>query len=142
MKAVRVSFTLCLLGVSLSACNSTSNSISRAGLAADAKDRLVGRTKGEILACMGVPARAISADGVDVLSYNSGGGDMRTFSNATLAASPGLIQGFGTSRSVARSCEVDMVFEGGRVSRVNYKGRTGGLLTQGEQCAFVVQNCM
>jgi hypothetical protein len=29
----------------------------------------------------------------------------------------------------------------GRVSRVNYVGPTGGLLTGGEQCAFAVQNC-
>jgi len=25
--------------------------------------------------------------------------------------------------------------------RVNYSGPTGGLITEGEQCAFAVQNC-
>ena len=29
----------------------------------------------------------------------------------------------------------------GYVSRVNYSGPTGGLITEGEQCAFAVQNC-
>ena len=30
----------------------------------------------------------------------------------------------------------------GRVNRVNYVGPTGGLLTPGEQCAYVVQACV
>jgi hypothetical protein len=30
----------------------------------------------------------------------------------------------------------------GRVDRVNYLGPTGGLLTAGEQCAYVVQACV
>jgi hypothetical protein len=30
---------------------------------------------------------------------------------------------------------------GGRVSRINYSGPTGALLSAGEQCAYPVQNC-
>jgi hypothetical protein len=37
---------------------------------------------------------------------------------------------------------VNVVMTAGRVSSVNYVGDTGGLITQGEQCAFAVQNCV
>jgi hypothetical protein len=36
---------------------------------------------------------------------------------------------------------VNIVMTNGVVSEVNYTGPTGGLLTQGEQCAYAVQNC-
>jgi hypothetical protein len=41
-----------------------------------------------------------------------------------------------------RFCKVDIVMTKGVVSEVNYSGPTGGILTQGEQCAFAVQNCV
>lgn len=47
--------------------------------------------------------------------------------------------GFGSTRR--RSCTVSIVMMNGTVSRVNYSGPTGGVLTKGEQCAYAVQNC-
>ena len=47
--------------------------------------------------------------------------------------------GFGVATS--RYCTVNVTMVDGRVSRLNYIGPTGGLLTAGEQCAFAVQNC-
>jgi hypothetical protein len=37
---------------------------------------------------------------------------------------------------------VNVVMTDGRVSNVNYVGDTGGPITQGEQCAFAVRNCV
>lgn len=34
------------------------------------------------------------------------------------------------------------VIDEDKVIKVNYAGRTGGYATAGEQCAFVVQNCV
>lgn len=125
----------------LPACNSTSNVISRASVAAEVKSGLVGKNKGEVLACMGTPSRTASADGVEVMTFASGQADTVSHGSATVLANNSTATGFGSSRSLMRSCEVDIVFEGGRASRVNYRGRTGGILTQGEQCAFLVANC-
>lgn len=122
-------------------CNPTSNKFSRASMASDAKVALVGKSRGEILACMGTPQGSAKADGVEVFSYTSGG-DTQTFSDATLTANNGYVTGFGSSDTYRRYCKVDIVFEGDAVTRVNYSGRTGGLLTQGEQCAFAVAPCV
>jgi hypothetical protein len=46
---------------------------------------------------------------------------------------------FDTAVTRQRSCIVNVTMTKGRVSRVNYLGPTGGLLTQGEQCAYAVQ---
>ncbi len=44
--------------------------------------------------------------------------------------------------SQRRYCEVTFVLDNGVVKKVNYQGRTGGLISKGEQCAFVVENCV
>jgi hypothetical protein len=54
----------------------------------------------------------------------------------------GYATAFGSSVTTARFCKVDVVFNGSRVARVNYSGPTGGLLTEGEQCAYAVSNCV
>jgi len=41
-----------------------------------------------------------------------------------------------------RYCEVTFVLQNNIVQKVNYSGRTGGLITEGEQCAFVIDNCV
>jgi hypothetical protein len=50
--------------------------------------------------------------------------------------------GVGTSFSSTRYCVINLVFQSGAVSAINYQGRTSGLITQGEECAFAVQNCV
>jgi hypothetical protein len=54
----------------------------------------------------------------------------------------GLSFGAGFGISSRRYCTVNVVMSGGWVSRVNYSGPTGGLLSAGEQCACAVQNCV
>jgi hypothetical protein len=48
---------------------------------------------------------------------------------------------FGTATATRRFCNINVVMSQAMVSRVNYSGPTGGLLTGGEQCAFAVENC-
>ena len=46
-----------------------------------------------------------------------------------------------SATATRRFCTVNVVMSEGRVSRLNYSGPTGGILTSGEQCAFAVENC-
>ncbi|MGE8450320.1 MAG: hypothetical protein ACN6OP_06750 [Pseudomonadales bacterium] len=127
---------------------------------------MIGMSKGEVLACMGVPQTKAAESNVEVWSYASGNGRSDTYSNGystTNAAAAGVSQstrvgnttygaaavagnsdtssfGFATRRS--RSCTVNVVMTDGKVSRMNYSGPTGGVLTRGEQCAYAVENCL
>lgn len=47
-----------------------------------------------------------------------------------------------TTTSIRRHCTVNVAMTNGIVSRINYSGPTGGILTAGEQCAFAIQNCV
>lgn len=125
-----------IVGLGLGAC-----SIQRAQEAAKAKATMVGMTKEQVLSCMGSPANAAKAGGVEVWTFNSGNGQTDTFGTASAWGSPWYASAFGTSTSTSRYCKVDIVMNRGRVSRVNYSGPTGGLLTEGEQCAYAVDNC-
>lgn len=109
----------------------------RASTAQRAQGELVGLKKAEILACAGAPARAATADDVEVLTY-VGGGDSRGV--ATGVGGPGV--GTAVLTTHRRYCEATFVLRNGVVEKINYSGRTGGLATKGEQCAFVVQNCV
>jgi ABC-type enterobactin transport system permease subunit len=130
----------------------TACSFERAHVAAEAQRSMIGMTKEQVLACMGPPAQQQTAGATEVWAYPSGGED-RTFGSATGVSSANGVYGsgyanawgsssaFGSSTSVHRYCVVNVVMSDGRVSAVHYSGRTGGLLTEGEQCAFAVQNC-
>lgn len=103
---------------------------------------------------MGPPASKAAEGSTEVWSYNSGNNQttVNTISTANTNASVSgnrnfesgqastTSTGFGTASS--RFCTVNVTMTNGSVSRMNYVGPTGGLLTQGEQCAFVVQNCL
>jgi len=112
---------LSLLGFAISSCAGQ-----RANIASQAKTLLIGKTKEQVLACMGAPPQRANAGETEVWSYPSGGDTI------TL----GLV---GSSYSVRRYCIVDIVMSGERVRSVNYSGRTGSL---SEQCAFAVKNCV
>ena len=143
---VRILFAIVAVGASGCA-------IERAQIAQDAQTRMVGLTKEQVLACMGPPAAKAAEGATEVWSYNSGNDhtQIATFGQSTTNASlygsrqfaSGNASTFGSGFGVAsrRFCRVNVVMGGGRVSRVNYNGPTGGLLTAGEQCAFAVQNC-
>jgi hypothetical protein len=86
----------------------------------------------------GPPANKASEGSTEVWSYQSGDGT---------TVSSGFGQYYGASMAGAtavtrsRFCTVNVTMTAGRVSEINYIGRTGGLLTKGEQCAFAVERC-
>jgi hypothetical protein len=120
----------------------SSCSFQRAEVAQEAKDKMVGMSKEQVLVCMGAPSQRAVAGETEVWSYPSGG-DSRTLgtAHASIDAS-GNANAFGSSYTQHRYCIVNVVMTGDRVSAVNYTGRTGGWATHGEQCAFAVQNCV
>lgn len=95
----------------------------RAETARDAQAQMIGMPKEQVLACMGVPSNQAAEGATEVWGYNSGR------------------QG-GSARASSRFCNVNVVFSNGVVSTVNYTGRTGGLLTADEQCAYAVSPCV
>jgi hypothetical protein len=114
----------------------------RAEVAADAKAKMIGMSKEQVLTCTGAPPQHAAVGETEVWSYPSGG-DTSTFSTASGSIdASGNANAFGSSRSAHRYCIVNVVMTGDRVSDVNYVGRTGGWASQGEQCAFAVQNCV
>jgi len=131
----------------------TGCAIERAQVAHDAQSRMVGLTKEQLLACMGPPAAKAAEGATEVWSYNSGNdrttiaGFGQSVTNPSAAGARGyasgtaFTMGSGVGVSSRRYCTVNVVMSGGRVSRINYSGPTGGLLSAGEQCAYAVQNC-
>jgi hypothetical protein len=124
----------------------------RAATADRAKTQMIGMSEQQVLACMGVPAGRQQIAGTDVWAYPSGGESNTTSEAFGQANTSGTVYGnsynsnttasaFGTSTTRNRYCVVNVVFQDGRVGAVNYSGRTGGLLTGDEQCAFAVQSC-
>ncbi len=119
----------------LSGCANTK--FGRADLAERAKVELIGNSKKDILMCAGVPVRSQQVENIEFMTYYSGGD-----SDAYVAGGTGSSAGGGVVSVNKRYCEVTFVFKDGVVEKINYAGRTGGLITEGEQCAFVLQNCL
>jgi hypothetical protein len=113
-------------------------SVQRAETARTAKEQMIGLSKEKVLACMGPPANLMTVGGTEVWAYASGNG--QTVGSAFASGGSGFASGFGVTEQ--RFCKVDVVMTKDVVSEVNYSGPTGGILTQGEQCAFAVQNCV
>lgn len=119
----------------------------RAQEAADAKAQMIGMFKEQVLACMGVPSQKASEGGTELWTYPSGSDRLGTFANASVQsqnAGSGSAYGTGSIYGVAtgRFCTVDVAFQSAKASQVNYVGSTGGLITQNEQCAYAVRNCL
>jgi len=108
----------------------------RAETAKRAQTELVGISKADLLACAGAPVRSASSGDTEVMTYVGGGDSIIVGGGAASTA------GGGVATVQRRYCEVSFVLRSGRVEKINYAGRTGGLVTGGEQCAFVVQNCV
>ena len=113
-------------------------SVQRAETARTAKEQMIGLSKEKVLACMGPPANLMTVGGTEVWAYASGNG--QTVGSVFASGGSGFASGFGVTEQ--RFCKVDVVMTKDVVSEVNYSGPTGGILTQGEQCAFAVQNCV
>jgi hypothetical protein len=125
---------------SISACSSSR--FERAEVATHAKAQMIGMSKEQVLACMGAPSQHAAVGQTEVWSYPSGG-DTTTVSTANGSIdTAGNAYALGTSQSAHRYCVVNVVITAGKVSAVKYTGRTGGWASEGEQCAFAVQNCV
>ena len=136
--ALRSALSLLLL-IALTA---TACSIQRAKVASEAQSKMVGMSEQQVLACMGAPERQAAVGDTEVWAYTSGG-DTSTFGNASGSTNEtGQTNVIGSSHSVHRYCIVNIVMTARHVTAVNYTGRTGGLISRGEQCAFAVQNCV
>lgn len=123
---------LLVVSILLSGC-----SVQRAVDAERAKSELVGMSQEKVLSCMGVPLAERTVGRTTVWQYASGGD---VHSTAVAQQVGGTTVAAGNSRQ--RYCEISVVMRGGKVEAVNYTGRTGGLITHGEQCAFAVNNCL
>jgi hypothetical protein len=108
--------------------------IQRAQTAATAQNQMIGLSKEQVLTCMGPPMNKAAEGSTEVWSYGSGNG--RT--DVAMAGGRGWVSGSASERF----CTVNVTMASGLVSRINYVGPTGGLLTPGEQCAFALQNCV
>ncbi len=137
---MRVVITVALCGLMLGGCT-----FQRAEIASRAQTELIGMSKKNLLQCAGVPIRQEHIEDLEFLTF-AGGGDSVGGAVATGSSTSGI--GTSTSRasvfgkSTRRYCEATFVLKDGIVQKVNYQGRTGGLLTKGEQCAFIVENCL
>ena len=129
-------------------------SLQRAQDARDAKVQMVGMTKDQVFACMGPPTQKATEGKTEIWSYNSGNGRVDAFATANTFGSAAATQNgntinasgntFGVASGIQekRFCVVNLVMNNKHVSAVNFIGPTGGILTQGEQCAYAVANCI
>ena len=122
MKPILAVVAMASVTALLSGCGPTRSG--KASIAEDAQTQMVGLTKREVLECAGIPRRTMQSDGVEYLRYSyrwQGGND-------------GDIQ--------TRNCDVTTTLSDGRVSKVDYRGRTGGLLAKRWTCYYVIENCV
>jgi outer membrane protein assembly factor BamE (lipoprotein component of BamABCDE complex) len=102
----------------------------QAQIANEAPNQMIGLSREQVRTCMGVPMKQAATGATEVWSYDSGNSAAGITGNSAA----------GVNRM--HNCMMNVVMTDGRVSSVNYAGDTGGPITQGEQCAFAVRNCV
>ena len=124
-----------VLLVVLSACSS----FQRADDAAAAKTQMIGLSREDVLACMGIPKKKAQEGGTEVWSYPSTNG--RGDSSGDIFKTTGYVHSSGShERSF---CTVNVVMKDGVVKAVRYNGPTSSVFyTQDDQCGFAVENCV
>jgi len=135
-----------LLTFGLAAC-----AMQRAQDAETAQKAMRGMTKEQVFTCMGIPSRKATQGSTEIWLYKSG--NDRTEKNKTKSSISGsnsssLFDDLTTSLSLEdevkekRSCTIQIVLKNESVSAVHYTGPTGGFLTEDEQCAYAIRNCL
>lgn len=109
---------LLLIVLLLSAC-----AFQRTDMAYRAKSELIGMSREDLVMCAGVPIKQEKIDDVEFLTYSGGGEN-------------------DVARILDYYCEATFTLKDGIVKKITYHGRTGGLLTKDEQCAFIIENCL
>ena len=123
----------------------TGCAMQRAADAQEAQQKMIGLSKEQIFACMGIPKRKASEGDTEIWSYKSTNGWSEKTTKSTSATFSGAIESaltFGDETKEKRFCTVQVVFRQGRVSALNYNGPTGGFLTEDEQCSYAIRNCL
>jgi hypothetical protein len=132
----------------------TACAMQRAQDAEEAQRRMIGLTKERVFACMGIPNRKATEGNIEIWSYKSGNEHRETSSHRTTFSAKRYVSdddvtdvfgssfGLGDSVSEKRFCTVQIVMTDGKVEAVHYNGPTGGFLTDDEQCAYAVRNCL
>lgn len=126
--AMHVGLLLVIL-VALSGC-----AIHRARVAHKAEHKLIGLSEEQLLQCAGVPAQEKRSGSLSFFTYHGGG-------DGVAIAALGRSQ-IGVAAYKHRYCDATFTLRNGRVADLQYRGRTGGLLTRDEQCAFIVEDCV
>jgi hypothetical protein len=111
----------------------------RAEIARRAQTEMIGMSKKELFTCAGVPIRQERVDDLEFLVYSSGGD---SFGPMAAMAIPSSSTAIGIAGSMRFSCELTFILKDEIIQKINYSGRTGEPLTKGEQCAFVIENCL
>jgi hypothetical protein len=99
----------------------------RANVAQRAKTELIGMSKADILNCAGAPIRSNKSGNLEYFTY---------------IGSSGQVDQHGNVPADSRYCKVTFIFKDNKVIGIDYTGRTGGRLSNDEQCAFVVEKCL
>jgi len=131
---MKIAVVICVSTFAMGACAN----MERAATANRAQTEMVGMAKRDLLLCAGVPNRQQTEGDLEFLTY-SGGGDSASVGIAK-TNSPNTAVGVAATQH--RYCEATFVLQNGIVQKVNYSGRTGGFASIGEQCAFIVENCV
>lgn len=128
-------YALVALGVLAAGCAA----YERADLSRKARLQMIGMRQDHLRQCAGRPKRIDVRGETEIWTYESGGKDPRTGDEP-------LVFGGAISSEASpiprRYCVIRVFVDDGRVSRVEYRGVTGGAFSKGEQCAFVVANCI
>ncbi|MEY4508620.1 MAG: hypothetical protein RLZZ450_742 [Pseudomonadota bacterium] len=98
----------------------------------------MGLSETELLKCAGAPAQEKHAGSLSFLTYHGGGGG----GGDGVAVGAVAQSQLGVASFKRRYCDATFTLENGRVADLQYRGRTGGLLTRDEQCAFIVEDCV
>lgn len=110
--------------------------------ATQAQSRMLGLRDDQVRQCAGPPSTVERRGDSEIWVYQSGGEDVRRdttptgFGRGETGLSP------GADPLPKRNCTIRLTMRNQRVTRVNYYGVTGGVFSQGEQCAFIVANCL
>ena len=133
MSAKIFKFAALLVVLSLCSCE-----FQRSQDAADAKRKMIGMSKEDVLTCMGPPKQKATVNATEVWAYNSTNAQATGYSNSHRYAG----DTFSFGERTKSFCTVNIVMKNDKVAVVHYNGPTGGLLTSDEQCGYAVTHCV
>jgi hypothetical protein len=113
------------LGIVALAATLAGCAVERAVVAQQAQNDMIGMSREQILGCMGPPINKAAEGATEAWSYST---------NPTMNMDRGSGQ--------TRYCVVTILMTSGHVSAVRYQGPSGGLISEGEQCAYAVNACL